>query len=422
MKLNLEDYSNWVSLELEKQLKPTESKARKLVVDSRRALEEAERFFQDLSRKGDKDVASKRDPVSYRAARLVSHAAKEASTSLSKLQVPQENTWDALKVFRESVSSTSRSLRELRSDAASQLSGFYILDMRAFGGFNDRILKVNERLTQFLEGEGSSLLRARTLNSILLSVRHAERELEERREDARRVSEEAHNLAASIKKATEEVDAASVQPALRELLETERELRRESREFRSASLAHLQRPLRKLRDMAERGDVPLGVDERKALGMYVHSPYRSFLSKTTGPYLTGIFETLKRSLESGKMGFKPRKAARVLAQVGQLLGSDQLISRQQRGRQLLSTRWKHLQDPGCVALYQARKNLIATVGENRRKQEELSERTRTLDQKLEALGKRVDELLVQAESKTREYTGREVRIERPLLYVSGFQG
>src|SRR5256886_5157435 len=36
------------------------------------------------------------------------------------------------------------------------------------------------------------------------------------------------------------------------------------------------------------------------------SPYKSFLSKSTGEYLARILENMKKAIDSGKMEFKPR--------------------------------------------------------------------------------------------------------------------
>ncbi len=412
MKLSLEDYSTWVSRELEKQLRPTESKARKLVDESRRTFDEATRFFEDLGRKADKDMATRRDPVSYRAARVIGHAAKEASHGLSRIQVPGETTWDSIRSFRDSVSAVSRTLRELRSRASGELSGLYILDMRSFSGVNERIAKANDKLTQFLEGEGSNLLRARTLAGILTSIEDVRRELKEKENEAKRLALDTQALSSMMKDLSREVTRLSTDDSLREVLETEKELRKESQQFRTSSLAHLKRPLRKLRDLAERGDIPLEVEERDALALFIQSPYRSFLSKTAGPYLIDILGHLKASLELGKMGFKPRKATRVLAQLGQLLATEHLSTRQKKGRELLSRRGKLLRDPSCKASYQDRKSMTLKLDEARQRQEELLGLVRALREKSEALKKRMSELLAQVEAKTKEYVGGDVEIDR----------
>jgi hypothetical protein len=412
LKLSLEDYSTWVSGELEKQLKPIEFKARSLADESQKAFGEATRFFEDLSRKAEKDMANKRDPISYRAARVIGHAAKEASRSLSLIQLPRDTTWDSLRSFKDSASTVIRTLRELRSRASRELSGLYILDMRSFSGVSERIAKANERLTRFLEGDGSNLLRARTLAGILTSIEEVRRELKEKEDEAKRLTLETQALSSAVSDVSGEIEKLNGDNLLREVLETERELRRESQRFRTITLAHLKRPLRKMRDLAERGDIPLGREERQALALYIQSPYRSFLSKTAGPYLTDILQHLKTSLESGKMEFKPRKAARVLTQLQQLLAAEHLSAQQKKGRELLSRRAKLLRDPNCGILYKGRKSMMLKLDEAHERQEELLDRTRTVEEKSEVLQKRISDLLYQAEVKTKEYIGRDVEIGR----------
>lgn len=412
MKLTLEEYSGWIPQELEKLIRPTTAKAQKILDGSIRSIGEARGFFEDLSRKGDKDAASKRDPVSYKAAKLIGHASREASQNLGKVQVPREVSWDELKVFKDSVSGLTRSLRDTRAKTAAQLSGFYILDMRSFSGVNDRIGKQAERLSQFLEGEGSSLQKARTLTSILADAQAVRGEIVERRVEENKLAQDKENLAARAMSLSKEIDEVENQAVLNELLDIERSLRSEGRHFRTENLAHLKRPLRRLRDLSLRGEVPLGLDEREALGLYIESPYRSFLSKRSGPFLVGILGSLKTALVSKKLGFKPKKTTRVLAQLEQLTSTDELYLRQERGRTLLVRRRKLLEDPNCRKLYESRKEMQVKMAEARKAIAEVEEKLRSARQKSNASSERMRELLSLLESKTRDYTAKVVEIEK----------
>ncbi len=412
MKLSLEEYSSWLDTEVDKLVRPATSKGRKLLDEARGSIQEAERFFGDLSKKGDREMTTKKDPVSYRAARVIGHSAREAYDSLSKIQLPGEVTWDSLKAARDTLSLTSRSLRDSRNRTSGQLAGLYILDMRSYGGFVDRISRMSEKLAQFLETEGVSLQKARTLESILTSVQDARRELSEREHDRSNLAKTSRQLTQEIHKLESERDEVSNRSPLREVLEAEKRLRAESKEFRTVNLAHLQRPLRKLRDLSQRGEVPLGVDEGAALEKYIGSPYRSFLSRESGRHLAAILQNMRSALQSGKMGFKPRKAARVKAQLDQLLGGNTLSEKQQRGRALLSRRWTFLKEPSCNKLYLARKGLIRRLEEARLQREETLTRIRSMEEVLMVLSKRLDELLGMTEARTAEYIGSRVDIER----------
>ncbi len=412
MKLSLEEYSSWLDTEIDKLVRPATSKGRKLLDESRGSIQEAERFFGDLSKKGDREMTTKKDPVSYRAARVIGHSAREAYETFSKIQLPEEVTWDSLKAARDTLSLSARSLRDSRNRTSGQLAGLYILDMRSYGGFVDRISRMSEKLAQFLEAEGVSLQKARILEGILTSVQDARNELSEREHDRDNLAKTSQQLAEEIHKLEAERDEVSNRSPLREVLEAEKRLRGESKEFRSVNLAHLQRPLRKLRDLSQRGEAPLGVDVRAALEKYIGSPYRSFLSRESGPHLAAILHDLGSALQSGKMGFKPRKAARVKAQLDQLLGGNTLSEKQQRGRELLSRRWTLLKDPSCKELYVARKSLLQRLEEARVRREETLTRIRSIEEMLTVLSKRLDELLEMTEARTAEYIGSRVDIER----------
>ena len=410
MRLTIEEYGPWVSKELDNQLRSTRSKAAKLVEEAKRAISEAESFYEDLAKKGDRDMATKKDAASYRAARLIGHGAHEAAARVKEAVIPNDTNWESLKIVKDNLSVASRSIRDLRDSTARELSGFYILDMRSFGGTLDRIAKSGERLASFLDGEGSKLQRARTMTGILESIKTARGELDERLAELGSVKKDLERLARSESELTSKVDQLEANSNLREVLEIERELRKESRAFRAETLAHLQRPLRRLADLAQRGEYPLGSDEREALSAFVKSPYKSFLSKSTGEYLTRILESMKKAIDSGKMEFKPKKTGRVLVQLNQLIGTTRLTEKQEKGRKLLTRRRELLRNAECKHMYEQRRGVLSKIDETKKEELEVRERMKSATSMTEAVNKRLIELLKLAETKTREYIGREVQL------------
>jgi uncharacterized coiled-coil DUF342 family protein len=411
LRLTIEEYGPWISKELDNQLRSTRTKAAKLVDEAKRALSEAESFYEDLAKKGDRDMATKKDAASYRAARVISHGAHEAAARVKEVVIPPETNWESLKIAKDGLSVASRSIRDLRGSTARELSGFYILDMRSYGGTLDRIAKSGERLTSFLEGEGSKLQRARTMTGIVESIKSARTELDEKMSELDAVKKERDRLNLSESELTSKVDELEANDNLREVLEIEKELRKESRAFRAETLAHLQRPLRRLADLAQRGEYPMASDEREALASFVKSPYKTFLSKSTGEYLSKILENMKKAIESGRMEFKPKKTGRVSVQLSQLIGTTHLSEKQSKGRRLLSRRRELLRNADCKDMYEHRKNLLSKIEVMKKEELEVQERIKSAASMTDALNRRLSELLKQAESKTREYVGKQVELE-----------
>lgn len=403
---------------MDRVLRPTRSKAAKLVDEAARSVGEASGFYEGLSRKTERDMNSKKDAASYRAARVMNHAALQAGGVLKEVQVSREASWESLRVLKDGLSGASRSIRSFRDTASRELSGFYLLDQRSFGGVLDRVARSGERLSGFLEGEGSYLQRARVMTGIVESIAASRKELQEKLAESESIDRERDQVRSAVKGLTAEVDQLSEKNDLREVLEIERELRKEGRAFRSETLAHLKRPLRRLRDMSLRGDYPIGSDERDALAAFIDSPYKSFLSNSTGQYLPRILENMKKALDSGKMEFKPRKAGRISAQLNQLISTSHLSEKQEKGRRLLARRKELLHDPDLRDRYQLRKEIMARIDEARKRAEEIAERARSVNAMTEAQNKRLSELLTMAEAKTREYVGREIELERPGLQIS----
>ncbi len=412
MRIKIDDFGPWVSRELEKTLRPTKSKAAKLVDEAARSLSDARGFYDGLARKGERDMATKKDAASYRAARVIGHAGQEATSSLREIQIPGEVGWESLKVLKDGLSSASRSIRSLRDSASRELSGFYLLDQRSFGGTLDRIARSAERLSAFLDGEGASLQRARTVNGIVESIATAREELKEKLDESGMLAREREQVQATVNELTARVDEITSKTDLREVLEIEKELRKEGRAFRGETLAHLKRPLRRLGDLSVRGEFAMGPDEREALSKFIQSPYKTFLSNSAGQHVPKILENMKTAIDSGKMEFKPKKTGRVSVQLNQLIGTTRLVEKQEKGRRLVARRRELLHNPRCKEMYEFRKGLLLKIEETRSQEEEFEERMRSVTSMVEALNKRLVELLRLAETKTREYVGREVELER----------
>jgi hypothetical protein len=151
------------------------------------------------------------------------------------------------------------------------------------------------------------------------------------------------------------------------------------------------------------------------LAAFVKSPYKSFLSKSSGEYLARILESMKKAIGSGKMGFKPKKTGRVSVQLNQLIGTTHLVEKQERGRRLLARRRELLHKAECKDIYEHRKVLLSRIEETRQEELAVQEKMRSASTMTEAVNKRLIELLNQAEMKTREYVGKEVELERVSL-------
>ena len=413
MKIRIDEYDNWLDKELEKALRPTRSKAGRLSDDARRALDEARSFFEELSRKADGNLATKKDPISYRAARVVGRVAREGVSGIEKIQIPQEVSWDSFKVLRDNLANTARSLRESRNNTQREIHGLYLLDMLSFSGVVERIAKVGEKISNFLEGDGENLQRAKTLTSIVETIHQVGLQLDEKRKESIELERTREGLSSALKHLSIELETITSNDSLKQVLEIEKELRKESREFRTDTLTHLRRPLRKLRDLSQRGEIALRSEEREALGEYIQSPYRSFLSRNSGPYLTPILTNLKSALDSGKMGLSHRKTTRVVVQLDQLTTTEHLAQKQGKGRNLLGQRQRLLHDPTCKNLYLERKIVLKKIDDGKKDELQAMERRHLAEEKINTLNKHFEELLVQAESKTKEYLSRDIQIERP---------
>jgi hypothetical protein len=419
--LSLEEYETWVTHELENILRPVRAKASKLLDETAKAERESKEFFGGLSRKAEREMNTKRDAASYRAARMVGQGAGQALEQMNQIHTGQQVNWENLKIAKDDVSISVRSLREIRNRTGAQLSGFYILDMRSFSGVVERLAKNGERLAAFLEGEGSNLQKARTINGIIDSLKNARQNVLDQQQETINLQKQKAALESSIKASVNQSDALSNRPDLAEVLAIEKQLRKESRNFRTEVLAHLQRPIRRLREISERGDFPIEQEQRESISLYLQKPYKSFLSPATGKYLKPILENMKRAIDTGKMEFKARKTARISNQLKQLTTTSYLSEKQSHGISLLERRRKLLQKPECKTIYVERKQILSRIDSSEKELETLEARLRSTYDTIRISDQRLSELAVLAENRTREYLKRDVQLERSAPSIPGYE-
>jgi hypothetical protein len=411
--LTLEKYESWISVELEKMLRPVKAKATKLLAETARSVVEARSTFQGLSAKGERDMNTKRDAASYRAARTIGHSAQQAFQILQQVQPSSEASWESLKNLKDDISRATRTIRDLRNKTSMELSGFYILDMRSFSGAFERLAKNGERLSAFLDGEGSSLQKARTINGIIDNMKVARHDFKARSDELANLEIKKLEVENSIIRLLQHVERLSEDRNVGEILAAERELRQESKDFRTETLTHLKRPLRRLREISERGEFPIDPEQREALSQYLEKPYKSFLSGRIGLQLKPILENMKRAIDAGKMEFKHRKSTRVSAQLNQLISTNLLSEKRRRGRELANKRRTLLEDPQTKKFYLERKEVLSKIDATKKQQASLEERIASIRHVVQVANQRVSQLASLAENKTREYVGLEAQIERP---------
>ena len=76
-----------------------------------------------------------------------------------------------------------------------------------------------------------------------------------------------------------------------------------------------------------------------------------------------------------------------------------------------------MRDPQCKAIYQERRETLLKIGETKKIEEALADRSRSIREMSEQQAGHLSEVLALAEKKTREYLGREVQLERPSLQI-----
>src|SRR2546428_13423151 len=99
------------------------------------------------------------------------------------------------------------------------------------------------------------------------TIRQIGLQLDEKKKESVELERTREGLSSALKQLSIELETITSNDSLKQVLEIEKELRKESREFRTDTLTHLRRPLRKLGDLSQRGEIELRSGQREALGV-----------------------------------------------------------------------------------------------------------------------------------------------------------
>src|SRR5262249_30326378 len=87
---------------------------------------------------------------------------------------------------------------------------------------------------------------------------------------------------------------------------------------------------------------------------------------------------------------------------------------QMEGRKLLTRRKQLFENPACRTLYESRKETIGRISQERREIENMMEKEQALAARSNLLRLRLDEILESLGTKTHQYTGQAIELEKPI--------
>ena len=404
---------DWLRSSLGSNLSQAERERDKLVSEIKRGVDSLRDFCDQLIRKSEQDMETKRDNrAQYRASKAVARLTSIIPDMCKDLNIPTLQDSISLRNLQRDTSKLASEAARTREEWLRQIRPYYILDMMTLGGNIDKLRRLADELHNFLMGRGALLRSLEDVNEKIDSLRKLQESEElavSQRKSLEEKVKETDRLDESLRLQAENVRG---NPKVTRFLEIDSELRRLRGELIRTGFSRLGRPLKKLISISERGDYPLPVEVRESVKEYIKKPFTTFLVEPDEyPRLKSVMSALSRAVSSGKLALKQREAKKVIERSEQVILGNSLSSIHESAKKAKSTYDEILSDQETKALVQQLTELRKRGKENRASQEELKTELERAIKNEKHSGEQINSLLREIENFARKLSGTDLKLQ-----------
>ena len=404
---------DWLRSSLGSNLSQAERERDKLVSEIKRGVDSLRDFCDQLIRKSEQDMETKRDNrAQYRASKAVARLTSIIPDMCKDLNIPTLQDSISLRNLQRDTSKLASEAARTREEWLRQIRPYYILDMMTLGGNIDKLRRLADELHNFLMGRGALLRSLEDVNEKIDSLRKLQESEElavSQRKSLEEKVKETERLDESLRLQAENVRG---NPKVTRFLEIDSELRRLRGELIRTGFSRLGRPLKKLISISERGDYPLPVEVRESVKEYIKKPFTTFLVEPDEyPRLKSVMSALSRAVSSGKLALKQREAKKVIERSEQVILGNSLSSIHESAKKAKSTYDEILSDQETKALVQQLTELRKRGKENRASQEELKAELERAIKNEKHSGEQINSLLREIENFARKLSGTDLKLQ-----------
>jgi hypothetical protein len=407
------ELQDWLRDSLGSTFAQAERERDKLASETSRAVESLKGFCDQLGRKAEQDLETKRsNRAQYRAAKAVVKLGNIIPGMCRDFNVPTSKDSASLRNLQRETSKLASESARTREELLRQIRPYYIIDMMTLGGNIDKVRRLGDELHTFLLGRGSILRSLEELNEKLETLK----KLQAAKESAvsQRQSIEQEITQTELKDESLRTQAQEVRgnPKMTRFVEFDSQLRKLRSELIRTGFSRLGRPIKKLLSISERGDYPLPVEIRESAKEYIKKPFTTFLAEEENyPRLKAMMSALARAVSSGKLALKQREAKKVIERSEQVVSGNSLSKIYTSARQAKMAYDQALSDQETAALVRQLKDLRKSGKENRSSRVELkAELQRALENEKRS-EEQITSLLREIENSGRKLSGADLKVQ-----------
>jgi len=337
IELKLSDLKTWLERETTFIIQPLKSEGKKLTDNLKSRLEDFESVCESFLENSEKEV-QKGSPKTYRRAKAAYKLVEKTLETMDKVYVPEEISFESVQKLCEDLDKTFASVGQERWKWFRIIEPYFIFDRRKFDIALKRAMDSHGELRSFLTNK---YVKVKDTEASFSSVDKLKQTLEESKELDKN-KEELKLKSASLEKEIEEtqqkISSLQSKGEASELAHVNQRIEELDSKIKH-SLRHLQKPLIKLRSLAQGGQAAIPLEEAKKLDEYLSKPFTAFATEDDGyPLLKSILQKLEEVSSQGKLKLKMSRLRKAQEQIDTVLHKDDLMILQQSCKEAFSQR------------------------------------------------------------------------------------
>ena len=350
LELRLEDLKTWLERETTSITQPLKTEGKKLTDNLKSRLEDFESVCESFLENSEKEML-KSSPKTYRRAKAAYKLVEKTLETMDKISVPEEISFESVQKLCEDLDKAFTSVGQERWKWFRLIEPYFIFDRRKFDITLKRAMDTHGETRNFLTHKYSKVKDAEATFSYVDKLKQTldeSKELSKSKEEMKLKSaslekeiDETQQKISSLQNKGEASELAQVNQRIEELVDKVKH-----------NLRHLQKPLIKLRSLAQGGQVVIPLEEAKKLDEYLSKPFTAFATENDGyPLLKNILRKLEEVSSQGKLKLKTSRLRKAQEKIDAALHKDGLVSLQQSCKEAFSRR-KRLLASEAIATFQ----------------------------------------------------------------------
>jgi len=401
--LRLEDTKTWLERETTSIIQPLKNEGKKLTSNVKSRLEDFNSICESFLENSEKEML-KSSPKTYRRAKAAYKLAQKTLDIMDKISVPEEISFESVQKLCEDLDKAFALVGQERWKWFRIIEPYFIFDRRKFDVTLKRAMDPHGELRNFLTHKYAKVKEAEATFSLADKIRQTLDESKELDKSKAEMKSRSAFLEKEIEETQKKISSLQSRGEASELVQVNQGIGELDGRVKH-SLRHLQKPLIKLRSLAQSGQIAIPLEEAKKLNEYLSSPFAAFATEDDGyPLLKSILRKLDEANSQGKLKLKMSRLRKAQEQIDATLHKDYLISLQQ----------------SCKEVFSHRQQLLASeaIATFQRETEQVQENLREMQKQKNLVDSRNTSLETEQKKTLERIENQKTELEKLILKLS----